>query len=542
MIHFTSGELVALAGDAPAEMASELSEERRKSLDAAYEAKLELAETEEVMPLRNVERSKTIKTSLSMDDFAAARRKVTFGDDPAPDEDPLRKTKSDTELLSPSALRRTTSLPSFVEYAQIHKYDLRQLEADEPDLYRVQQHLARRFDETYSLYIVFVIRNAVELHRAWHMTLLTSKLCQQIKDTFGLRMTWELGVLRLKFRIEDGDYELHRKVPYDYDSEYQDKYMRLAKALMAGSLDVHRALTYQTEIKEGLHTARSGIFLRTWPGRILLYPLVASTCTGIFFGGDWDDAIIAAVCGIATGVVEWTAGKLGRSGAVTMDALVGFVVGIITGFVYNRADTFYSGGHCLPAVDDNACAAVTALDDSVACDAVGEGVCTYLEDKLCMSSILMGTLYWFFYGTQCQARFSVSLSRFDGYPEHMVDTLQRNGCSSSCICWQYAECLEVCHGTGTAFVIGLLEIICGELETGAQSANIVVSLSNFERSSLTTLTQMFGRFVARDRRDTFCRCVSQDIRVMPGCKLWANVYPRRDTQHVERATGSVWLD
>lgn len=28
---------------------------------------------------------------------------------------------------------------------------------------------------------------------------------------------WELGVLRLKFRIEDGDYELHRKVPYDYE-------------------------------------------------------------------------------------------------------------------------------------------------------------------------------------------------------------------------------------------------------------------------------------------------------------------------------------
>ena len=39
-----------------------------------------------------------------------------------------------------------------------------------------------------------------------------AKLLQQLKDTFGLRMTWELGVLRLKFRVEDGGYELHRKV------------------------------------------------------------------------------------------------------------------------------------------------------------------------------------------------------------------------------------------------------------------------------------------------------------------------------------------
>ena len=49
------------------------------------------------------------------------------------------------------------------------------------------------------------------------MTLLTSTLLQQIKDEFGLRTTWNLGVVRLKFRVEDGGYELHRKVPYDYD-------------------------------------------------------------------------------------------------------------------------------------------------------------------------------------------------------------------------------------------------------------------------------------------------------------------------------------
>jgi len=39
----------------------------------------------------------------------------------------------------------------------------------------------------------------------------------------------ELGVIRIKFRVEDGSYELHFRVPYDYDSEYQDIYYRIGK-------------------------------------------------------------------------------------------------------------------------------------------------------------------------------------------------------------------------------------------------------------------------------------------------------------------------
>ena len=87
------------------------------------------------------------------------------------------------------------------------------------DLARVYEKLRQRSGEEYALLVIFTIRTAVELHRAWHMTLLTTKLLQQIKDRFKLRMTWTLGVVKLKFRIDDGDLELHRTVPYDYDSE-----------------------------------------------------------------------------------------------------------------------------------------------------------------------------------------------------------------------------------------------------------------------------------------------------------------------------------
>jgi hypothetical protein len=98
------------------------------------------------------------------------------------------------------------------------KFDIKSLPID---MQRVVGHLTENFGEDYALTFAFMVRTASELHRAWHMTLLTSKILQQIKDKFNIRTTWELGVIKLKFRVEDGGRELHRKVPYDYDSEFQ---------------------------------------------------------------------------------------------------------------------------------------------------------------------------------------------------------------------------------------------------------------------------------------------------------------------------------
>ena len=91
------------------------------------------------------------------------------------------------------------------------------------DMQRVYQNLMSDHDqsEEYALQNIFATLTAIELHRTWNMTLLTSKTLQGMKDEFGLLMTWELGVFKLKFHFEDGAYELHRTVPYDFDCEYQ---------------------------------------------------------------------------------------------------------------------------------------------------------------------------------------------------------------------------------------------------------------------------------------------------------------------------------
>ena len=85
-------------------------------------------------------------------------------------------------------------LESVVSRSQ-RKFDVEKLP---PDMLRVYNELEKKYTEEYALLFVFTMRTAIEMHRAWHMTLLTGKILQRIKDTFGLRMTWNLGVIRLR--------------------------------------------------------------------------------------------------------------------------------------------------------------------------------------------------------------------------------------------------------------------------------------------------------------------------------------------------------
>lgn len=228
------------------------------------------------------------------------------------------------------------------------------------DMLRVFKALEKENGTVYALAIIFTVRTAIELHRAWHMTLLTSRLLQQIKDKFSLRMTWNLGVTDLVFRFEDGLYELHRRVPYDYDSEYQNMYEKIAVALVEEQIGIHDALLFQTEMKNGEHTCKSGLILRNKPGRLLLYPLQAATCCVIFFQGDWTDAGVAAVCGIFAGLIEWLLSSE-RVFANVNDSklLIDFMIGLSTGII---SGLFYQ----------------------------------YLADQnhFCIQSVFLGTLYW----------------------------------------------------------------------------------------------------------------------------------------------------
>jgi len=289
-----------------------------------------------------------------------------------------------TEDFPSEGFKSEESIRHLIDFTHNNDFDVNTLE---PDLRRVYGNLSKTYDEEYALVVVFIIRTAIELHRAWHVTLLTDRILQRVKERFNISMIWNLGVFRLAFRMEDGMHEIHRRIPYDYDSEYQDKYFRTASALVEGHINVHEALKYQNETIEGKHTAPSGMFLRNNPGRLVLYPLQAATCAVIFFSGDWTDGGVAAICGLTAGILQHGIGLLGGEAEILTDLIVGFSTGMIGALFYQL-----------------------------------NGL------TICLSSVFLGTLYWFFFGT--------------------------------------------------AFVLGLLEIIAGQLETGV-TRFVGVSIKTF---------------------------------------------------------------
>ena len=345
--------------------------------------------------------------------------------------------RTQTALHRLSATAKTAfrqAIRNYINYKRARKFNVKQLPKDMQRVFQKikdshkddnKKHGPNKNGEDYALKVVFTMRTAVELHRAWHMTLLTSKVLQQLKEKFRLRMSWDLGVVHLKFRMDDGGHELHRRVPYDYDSEYQDKFMKVAVALVDDEIDIHQALDFQREIKRGTHTAPSGRFIQSYPGRLIVYPWQALTCAVIFFGGGWVDGGVAAVCGLAAGLVEWALGNVGEPGPVILDT----VVGVTTGVVGSLFHAYVPG----------------------------------VKGTLCLSSIYLGTMYWFFYGT--------------------------------------------------AFVIGLLEIIAGQLETGV-TRFIAVSVKTFVLclgASLGTMIVFSDTAVEWHESSHNCNLVDLDV-------------------------------
>ena len=97
---------------------------------------------------------------------------------------------------SPTKQLDTTdvSIRKLVTFRTDRKFDI--LPAD---MQRVLKSLTKAHGEDCALTVIFTIKCAVGLHRAWHMTLLTAKILQQLKERFRfrLRLTWNLGVFAL---------------------------------------------------------------------------------------------------------------------------------------------------------------------------------------------------------------------------------------------------------------------------------------------------------------------------------------------------------
>ncbi len=145
-------------------------------------------------------------SDLSVADYAS-KRSVSFAEDtkPAASETAANNAANEGALRKSVRGGKAASSDRIEWNFHEYKFDMEQLPEDIRIPYsRVKQKIEREFGEEYALQIIFTMLTAEHLHRAWNMTPLTSNVMKELKKRFNLRMTWELGVLRLKFRIEDG--------------------------------------------------------------------------------------------------------------------------------------------------------------------------------------------------------------------------------------------------------------------------------------------------------------------------------------------------
>ena len=309
---------------------------------------------------------------------------------------------SDSDMCTGETISKFENKDENVEELEA-RFDIRSLD---PGLQKLYLTLTKKDNHTrdYALTTIFNIRTAIELHRAWHVSLFTNRLLEKVKAKYGLTMNWHLGVFRMTFLVDGGRYQLQRRVPYDYDSQNQDLFMKIAWGLCEKDFNVDEALILQDKIinewvlKE-TYTKRITKFLREFPGRLILYPALSSTCAVIFFGGDWEDAGVAAITGLATGISTLFIEILGRRRKRNYGILVDIAAGLLTGLI---GTLFYR----------------------------------FNGKTTCLSSVFLGTLYWFFYGT--------------------------------------------------AFVVGLLEIVAGQVETGV-TRFMAVTIKTFVLSMSTVI-------------------------------------------------------
>lgn len=183
--------------------------------------------------------------------------------------------------------------------------------------------------------------------------------------------------------------------------------MKIALAVIDRDITVHEALIFIEKNKDAEFSGRINKFLRKPPGRLILYPWKAAMYTIVFFGGDFRDAGIAAICGCFGGFIEVTLKNLDLS--IIKELTVGISTGVIGGLF------FY-----------------------------------YQDESTCLRAIFMATLHWYFFGT--------------------------------------------------AFVVGLLEILVGQLETGV-TRFVAVTVKTFVLSLGACLGLMIT--TANDAYDTW---------------------------------------
>lgn len=206
--------------------------------------------------------------------------------------------------------------------------------------------------------IIFVVRLGDELHRSFYGTFLTLSLIKELTKVLGIPdLTVEVEVFATRWDFRSGTVSTTHSIAFDYDMADVHELSKIGWAVLEKKLSAQDGLRAIRD-KTG-RTPERGLesCYRDFPGRAFVIPLMACTCATVYFNGTWLDLGFAAACGAASGIVAWLANRHEQ-----MSGVMDYLAAIVTAMISTAAVTSY-------------------------------------PDSACFSAQVLGTLYWFLYGT-----------------------------------------------------------------------------------------------------------------------------------------------
>jgi hypothetical protein len=206
--------------------------------------------------------------------------------------------------------------------------------------------------------ILFIVRLVDAMHRVAYATFLTHSFMDELRKKLSVpALELELEVTATRWFYKQGRVICSRNIVCDFDGDAGHVLSGIALGVLEDRVTPLEGLRMIEDCeRESEECSSFSQFYRTFPGRMLVIPLLSSCGGALFFNGTYYDMIFGAISGIAAGAIHYLC-----SVKPQLIDIQDLLVSISTAFVATASWVL-------------------------------------IPDKVCFKAQVLGTLFWFLYG------------------------------------------------------------------------------------------------------------------------------------------------
>jgi uncharacterized membrane protein YjjP (DUF1212 family) len=206
--------------------------------------------------------------------------------------------------------------------------------------------------------ILFIARLVDSMHSIAYATFLTLSFMDELRKKLSVPdLELELEISATRWSYKQGLVVFSRNIACDFDGDAMHVLGGIALGVLKDKVTPLEGLRMIEECERGSERISSfSRFYRTFPGRILVIPLMGSSCGALFFGGTYYDFFFSLISGTIAGLIHYLCTIKPQ-----LHGIQDMLASISTAFVATASWYFWA-------------------------------------DKVCFRAQILGVLYWFLYG------------------------------------------------------------------------------------------------------------------------------------------------